>query len=78
MVPHRRDRPDDGQTVRLFNPRADLWAEHFRWSAAEWGILEGLTPIGRATIDRLRMNAPGLVNTRRLLAALGVAPDAAG
>jgi hypothetical protein len=67
-----------GQPVRLFNPRTDVWSAHFRWAAAEWGKLESLTPIGRATIDRLRMNDPDLTTVRRLLAALGVAPDAAG
>jgi hypothetical protein len=70
--------PDTGQPARLFNPRTDAWEEHFRWSAAEWGILEGTTPIGRATVGRLQMNAPELTVVRRLLAALGVAPDAAG
>jgi HNH endonuclease len=70
--------PDTGEPSRLFNPRFDVWEEHFRWSAAEWGILEGRTPVGRATIIRLQMNAPDLVAVRRLLAALGVAPDAAG
>jgi hypothetical protein len=69
---------ESGQTVRLFNPRTDVWSAHFRWAAAEWGKLEPLTPIARATIDRLRMNDPDLMTVRRLLAALGVAPDAAG
>ena len=69
---------ETAELVRLFNPRTDNWPEHFRWSAAEWGTLVGLTPNGRATIDRLQMNAPDLVAVRRLLAALGVAPEAAG
>jgi hypothetical protein len=70
--------PESGQPVRLFNPRTDDWPAHFRWSAANRGILEGLTAIGRVTIERLQMNDPELVTTRLLLAALGVAPDAAG
>jgi hypothetical protein len=69
---------DTGEPSRLFNPRIDAWEEHFHWSAAEWGILEGLTPTGRTTVSRLQMNAPDLVAVRRLLAALGVAPDAIG
>jgi hypothetical protein len=70
--------PDTGLSARLFSPRADAWEDHFRWSAVEWGVLEGLTPIGRATVVRLQMNAPNLLAVRRLLAALGVAPDALG
>jgi hypothetical protein len=39
----------------LFNPRQQKWNEHFRWS--DDGLrLEGLTPIGRATIVRLKIN----------------------
>jgi HNH endonuclease len=48
----------DSQTeslVPLFNPRQDLWSEHFMWAADGQRIL-GITPIGRATIDRLDMN----------------------
>ncbi|NJN30457.1 MAG: HNH endonuclease [Synechococcales cyanobacterium RM1_1_8] len=44
------------QTVqRLFNPRQDLWPEHFIWSQDSQTIL-GTSPIGRATINRLDMN----------------------
>jgi hypothetical protein len=42
--------------VRLFHPREDRWEEHFR-VAAESGTIEGLTPIGRATVMRLGMNS---------------------
>jgi hypothetical protein len=70
--------PGTGLLARLFNPRTDTWEEHFRWSAAEWGIIQGQTAIGRATVNQLQMNAADLVGVRRLLAALGVAPDAAG
>jgi hypothetical protein len=70
--------PTTGRPARLFNPRADVWSEHFRWSTADWAVLEGLTAVGRATISRLHMNDSDLVAVRRLLAALGVAPDAAG
>src|SRR4051812_18179596 len=40
---------------KLFNPRTDSWSDHFRW----WGPrLIGKTPVGRATIDVLRINLP--------------------
>ena len=39
----------------LFNPRRDIWSEHFIWSADGQKIL-GISSIGRATIQRLDMN----------------------
>jgi hypothetical protein len=47
-----------GELVRLFHPRTDLWTEHFRFDGAR---LVGLTPIGRATIHVLAMNADDLL-----------------
>ncbi|WP_058998542.1 HNH endonuclease [Leptolyngbya sp. NIES-2104] len=46
---------ETGCTVPLFNPRLQLWSEHFSWSADGLRIV-GLTAIGRATCDRLDMN----------------------
>ena len=43
--------------VRLFNPRLDSWNDHFG-AVGETGELEGFTAIGRATVERLRMNSP--------------------
>jgi hypothetical protein len=40
---------------RLFNPRQDHWADHFIWSQDSQTII-GISPIGRATINRLDMN----------------------
>jgi HNH endonuclease len=42
--------------VRLFNPRTDLWSEHFEVDLITFEIV-GLTDIGRGTINRLRMNS---------------------
>src|SRR5690242_18317665 len=39
--------PETGQITRLFHPRTDNWADHFRYAEA---VLVGLTPVGRATI----------------------------
>ncbi len=47
--------PYSGETVALFNPRTQVWSEHFRWSRDGAHIL-GLTPIGRATVEALRLN----------------------
>ncbi|PHJ67952.1 HNH endonuclease [Nostoc linckia z18] len=41
--------------VPLFNPRQQIWSEHFLWSADGRTII-GITPTGRATCNRLDMN----------------------
>lgn len=56
--------PLRGATVVLFNPRTQVWNEHFRWSRDGTHLL-GLTPIGRATIDALRLNNELAVEVRR-------------
>lgn len=61
-----------GEVARLFHPRRDHWPDHFAWSAEVLVRLDGRTPIGRATIDRLQINAPNLIATRELLASLGL------
>lgn len=50
--------------VPLFNPRSDSWAEHFRLNDVR---IEGLTPVGRATVELLRMNDERRVRLRRQL-----------
>src|SRR5207244_2768256 len=47
--------PVTGERVPLFHPRAHVWAEHFVWSE-DFTLLIGLTPTGRATIQKLRLN----------------------
>jgi hypothetical protein len=66
--------PTTGLSVPLFNPRTGRWAEHFRWAAANEVWLEGVTPCGRATVDRLEMNESTLLEIRRLLVTLGMFP----
>lgn len=69
------DAPDpvNGKIVPLFHPRRDRWEDHFGWSEDSDQMI-GLTPIGRATIVRLRLNRSGVVNLRRVLTALGEHP----
>lgn len=55
--------PETGVEVPLYNPRKDNWTEHFAWMEGAT-ILTGLTPVGRATIERLKMNRPALVIAR--------------
>ena len=52
--------------IRLYHPRGDRWAEHFRWRGPR---LIGLTPIGRVTIRVLAINQADVVILRRELIA---------
>src|SRR5438034_3192104 len=61
--------PATGELVALFNPRSDVWKEHFEWNS---GILVGKTPVARATIDVLQINRPERAEHRRLLMLAGV------
>jgi hypothetical protein len=54
--------PLNGIAAPLFNPRKDIWREHFMW---------GLTPTSRATVNGLQVNRDGVVNLRRLLVLAG-------
>lgn len=65
--------PETQQKVRLFNPRTDDWNEHFKWSD-DTLQMTGLTTIGRATIDCLKLNREGVVNIRRLTVMSGEHP----
>lgn len=65
--------PESGDVARLFHPRTDEWRDHFAWSN-DGALMIGLTAIGRATIARLRMNRPDVVETRRIWAEAGWHP----
>jgi hypothetical protein len=65
--------PTTGVTVRLFNPRLDRWTEHFEW-AENFTRVVGITAIGRATIDLLRLNRPQVQELRKLLHAAAFHP----
>jgi hypothetical protein len=65
--------PESGAMVRLFNPRTDEWGAHFVCIASR---IEGLTPIGRATVAVLGMNQAELVVIRQELRGLGTWPPA--
>jgi hypothetical protein len=62
--------PVTGVTVPLYHPRQHTWTEHFAWNENATIIL-GKTPTGRATVERLRLNRPGVVNLRRVLGLVG-------
>jgi 5-methylcytosine-specific restriction endonuclease McrA len=56
--------PQSGHVVNLYHPRSDKWEEHF---AIGDGVIQGLSPCGRATVRLLQMNAKRRVELRREL-----------
>jgi hypothetical protein len=65
--------PVSGKTVPLYHPRRDDWSAHFAWRDDYLHIL-GLTPTGRATVERLALNREGVVNLRRALRSIRAHP----
>lgn len=47
--------------------------EHFNWNE-NYTVIEGQTPIGRATIEALKMNRDFLINQRIVFRAYGIHP----
>lgn len=64
--------PTTGDIARLFHPRTQSWSEHF--SLDEEGMLRGLTPEGRATVQLLEMNEAERVRLRLILLQQGWRP----
>jgi hypothetical protein len=56
--------PETFVVAPLFNPRTQTWADHFGWDESGASIL-GLTSVGCATINALRLNNPIAVVVRR-------------
>lgn len=48
--------PGTERLTRLFNPRSDLWKEHFRYLGGDEAVIEPLTEIGEATVRLLGFN----------------------
>lgn len=65
--------PDTGEHVPLFHPRQMIWNEHFV-AARDSGSVLGLTPTGRATVAKLKMNSPTQDQARRHWIRLGLYP----
>lgn len=71
---HLRGLDPESQTeVRLFHPREDDWELHFSVNLASSEV-HGRTPIGRATITRLRMNHNAQRAARQQWMRLGLFP----
>jgi hypothetical protein len=56
--------PINDEIVPLFNPRRQVWDEHFLLNDAR---IEGITQIGQATSRLLKLNAPNRLLERQVL-----------
>jgi len=61
--------PDTGKPSQLFNPRKDIWDEHFLHGEAD---IRGKTAIGRTTAWLLDMNSAERLRLRTVLQRLGL------
>jgi hypothetical protein len=55
--------PETGSETALFHPRQDDWNAHFMVDTTTFAIY-GLTPKGRATVQRLQMNSEFQISAR--------------
>ena len=67
--------PETGEETPLYHPRVDRWGAHFRWSE-DGTLIVGVTAAGRATVARLQMNRPRIIEARRLWVRAGWHPPA--
>ncbi len=66
--------PVTGTVVLLFNPRTQIWSEHFAWTADGLRIV-GKTPVGRATVIALHLDSdPDAITVRSYWIAAGWHP----
>lgn len=59
--------------IRLFNPRNDHWHQHFL-ADPDSGVVNGITDIGKATVEKLFMNSASQLSARKLWIRLGLFP----
>lgn len=65
--------PLTGKTTPLFNPRTQIWSNHFFWSPDGTHII-GRTDCGRATVAALHLNNAFIVEARRYWVNVGWHP----
>jgi hypothetical protein len=63
--------PETGQLVPFYNPRTQLWSEHFQLAGA---VIRPLTPQGRVTAKMLHFNDPDRIEERERLIAVKLYP----
>jgi hypothetical protein len=52
---------ETGEVVSIFNPRQQVWKEHFDWNGVQ---VVGLTATGRATVQALDLNRSTMLAIR--------------
>ncbi|MEA3339906.1 MAG: HNH endonuclease signature motif containing protein [Chloroflexota bacterium] len=65
--------PVTSKITSLFNPRTQIWPEHFAWSLDVTHVI-GRTACGRATVEALRLNNAFIVTARRYWTSVGWHP----
>ena len=63
--------PASGKSVLMFHPASQSWPEHFRCHGHQ---IEGLTPVGRASVEALNLNHPRRQRIREVEALFGLYP----
>ncbi len=61
------------ERIKIFNPREQIWFEHFAWSKDETEII-GKTPCGRATVSALQLNSDLQRTAREFWKLTGIFP----
>jgi len=59
--------------IPLFNPRIDVWNEHFAWNEDATKII-GMSSNGRCTVRELKLNREKLVEYRNCIIPFGTYP----
>ena len=62
-----------GKWIPLFNPRKDVWSDHFAWSEDATKII-GISIIGRSTVKELKLNRDKLIEYRNCIIPFGTHP----
>jgi len=63
--------PETGKFILLFNPRTQIWDDHF---ALDREYIVPITPEGRVTVALLQLNHPDHLQERRILIEVGLYP----
>lgn len=64
--------PSENSIVPLYNPRSQVWTDHFEFVGV---FIRGLTPAGRGTTALLRLNDLDRLSVRQGLMAAGRFPS---
>jgi len=65
--------PQTDEDVSLFNPRTQNWHEHFSWND-DFTEITGKSAIGRATVERLKLNHAIIIKARAMWRKAGWQP----